>query len=64
MIKTAQENGGWCNKMAVCSICKDLFIVRKNAKTADTRSLCYKCRRSMKEMISELDQVNNKELSK
>jgi len=48
------KNGGWGNKMEVCSICKELFIVRKNAKTNDTRTLCFKCRRAVSKMTEEL----------
>lgn len=48
------KNGGWANKIEICSICKELFIVRKNAKTNDTRTLCVKCRRAVRETIEEL----------
>lgn len=31
-----------------CAICRLIFKVRKNAKTADTRTLCLQCRKTFK----------------
>jgi len=31
-----------------CAICRIIFTVRKNARTADTRILCNKCRKLFK----------------
>jgi len=33
-----------CSKKP-CAVCKSLFKPRENAKTADTRTLCLKCRK-------------------
>jgi len=30
--------------MKKCVVCRDYFVVRRNARTADTRTLCPKCR--------------------
>lgn len=50
------KDGGWSkglDSFKTCAICKQIFIVRKNAKTTDTRNLCYQCRRNVKQTIRE-----------
>jgi len=44
----------WSNKIKACAICKVPFIVRKNAKTTDTTTLCFKCRRNVKQTVRDL----------
>ncbi len=41
-----RKKGGDMNKK--CAICRVIFKVRKNAKTADTRTLCVHCRKRFK----------------
>lgn len=39
---------GPCNICkAICVVCMKEFRMRKNAKTAYTRSLCFKCRKAI-----------------
>jgi hypothetical protein len=35
-------------KYKKCAVCRDMFILRKNAKSFKTRQLCPACRKALK----------------